>query len=278
MKYLLILIAITIVGCNNSQPRSILVKDTVVKAEREDKHKALLPDTIFLSKKAYSEKDNNTNLLKDQSDDLIDVVYEKIKKEGEVIFFIDKNLFRIKFVPENEIDNIYNSTMILEKKQKDNWIKNIELDKGRGLFFEDVNLDGYKDLMVKDRWGFRVYFYLPTKQRISSDYVYLEETTEILDAEGKIFYSIESTKTVDHESYLFKYENDKPYIFYLLHCIKDPDDPEQEKVKEVKLYKCKNGDYNKRVFLKKLYPTHDFTSFDSVPFWRKNWKRLIKEY
>ncbi|MFL9483153.1 hypothetical protein ACI6Q2_10290 [Chitinophagaceae bacterium LWZ2-11] len=284
MKYLLILIvliAITIAGCNNPQLKPILVKDTVVKVEREDKHEALLPGTIFLSKKAYSEKDNNTNLLKNIPEDFLlrEVVYEKIKKNDEALFCVEKNLFRIRRKPDDdEFNGGYNSTMILEKNEKKEWKTSMEFVKGRGLFFEDANLDGYPDLFVKDHWNYRVYLYKPSNGNFSVSNICVEETTEILSINDKLFYSIESTQTVDHESYLFKYKNDKPYIYYLSHCIKGSNESNINKAKEVKLYKCKTGDCEKKTFLKNLYPVDEFASDDSVPFWRKNWKRLIKEY
>lgn len=281
MKYLLILITITIVGCNNSRPKSILIKDTVAKVEVEDKHEPLvvIPDTFHLTKKKYSYKDNNTDLLKDLPHSVWDTVYMKMHLIDESYFTIDNNIFKIRPVLNNdESKTSYDATMMLEKRINTRWKKNIEFIRGRGLFFEDANLDGYPDLFIRDHRSYRVYLYLPQKKKFASNCVYLETQNEILDVKDKIFYSIENAQTVARSSYLYQFKEDSLFTFYMFRCEHDEMGDSIFKAKEVKLYKCKRGDPEKKAFLKKLYPVDQFASDDSVPFWRKNWKRLIKEY
>ncbi|MFL9483154.1 hypothetical protein ACI6Q2_10295 [Chitinophagaceae bacterium LWZ2-11] len=188
-------------------------------------------------------------------------------------FSIQNTFYRIR---------IYNyDSCLVEKYIEQRWMQDLFFVRNQwnqNRIVKDINLDGYPDLAIEWRFQVEVHLYNPISKAFSKEsHFSLTKDVTTADSTKKLFYDLRTAKIFEGGR-LYNLQNDTPYVYYRFIVDYYPNDENfTDSIHAVKLYRCKNGNEDDTVFMKQLNPK-DFIWYDSISFWRKNWKRLIKEY
>ena len=180
-------------------------------------------------------------------------------------FYINGHNFRLLADSDN---------YLLEKYQKGNWtinLLNLKLNSKYGYDrTKDINGDGFKDFFYygKEKPGF---LYDTTKNEFTTNSIEFPNEWTLIDSSKKIFCGIYNydEKNLSGISELYTFNGSKIYTFARIDNISDND----FNVKKIILYKCVDGDRNKKIIVKdSLINANDFNYID---FWEKNFKQFI---
>jgi len=149
-------------------------------------------------------------------------------------------------------------------------------------FIDDENADGYADLITIYHEYNVIHFFDVVKNRFDDEPLQMPGSS-LLDKARKIFYGSHESMYGDRFAYsvLFKYNGKTPYFYYKLLLVadvaKDEDSYEnidRQDATRVELYRCKNGEYNNLVLVKRIQLQKKGV-FDEEKYWRANYKMLL---
>jgi hypothetical protein len=205
-------------------------------------------------------------------------------------FSIAGNRFRV----VHELSDSFPETATIEKLVGNKWLKRIEFYKQNHFYGfhynEDVNNDGYNDIVRESRFDSEVYFFNPSiKNFIDSVGAEINYEIHLIDTANKIFCDFQERKggAGDITSTLYTFKSFHKYDLFQLQLYNgDSNDDSNSIITKLILNKCINGnpDLLKQIEVIKLdKPINTEVSdengnqayFDNKQFWFKRYKKLL---
>jgi hypothetical protein len=180
-------------------------------------------------------------------------------------------------VKENKFRIIHNDSMydgIVEMYKNKKWIKNVVFDNlGNNNAYnrtQDVNLDGFKDIIWLRKWDTEVFLYNPKLQRFTNTSFTHPEKWILIDKNKKVFCDFwEHWYAAENHTKLYTFQGLKLISLYRLEYITN--ERTEQLIKKVILYKTTNSG----VDLKIKEINVDSDEFDYLNFWTSNYKQLL---
>lgn len=144
--------------------------------------------------------------------------------------------------------------------------------------FADMNNDGYRDFITTYHDFDVIYFFNPKTDRFKKNPVYMPLTFGLIDNTEHIYWGYRDAQYAEAYDYsiLYRYVGFTPFVYYKL-VYKAPEEySERKDVNQIELYKFKNNDYAKPIFVRRV-KTKNPSKFDYAKFWKANYKRLLDQ-
>jgi hypothetical protein len=190
----------------------------------------------------------------------------------------------------HEFVDTFPQTATIEKLVGDKWLKRIEFYKANHFgdfhYNEDVNNDGYNDIVRESRFDSEVYFYNPSiKNFIDSVGAEINHDIYLIDTANKVFCDFQELKGLCEQitSTLYTFKDFRRYDFYQLELYNCDN---ADTITKLILKKCINGSSDslkelEEIKLNKPIGTDTYdkngmqTYFDHKAYWSKRYKKFL---
>jgi len=147
-----------------------------------------------------------------------------------------------------------------------------------GYQLRDVNFDGLKDLVTIHHFYDKIYFFIKSKNDFAEEEkaFCMPQEIAIIDTTRKLICGFREALYADDYPYsiIYKYKDTTAYFYFKLVFITNGKQENLSNIKKIKLYKYKNGDSLKPIFIKDIQ--FDKTrEFDFLKYWQLNYMKLL---
>lgn len=195
-------------------------------------------------------------------------------------FSVGKNNFRAVHIKSDS----FPQTIVIQKFNKNKWYNRLEFneqDKFNGITLEDVNKDGYIDLVRGRYFDGECYLYKPSINNfIDSVCGELNYDIFLIDTTNKVWCDFQEYRQNCGNifSTLYSFINYSKYNLYHLQLYNCSND--HSVITKLILSECINGDYEnlkhiRTILLKKPLNANKEHYFDDKIFWRREYKKLL---
>jgi hypothetical protein len=189
-------------------------------------------------------------------------------------FTVDSQKFRI-----IHHDSIFDG--VVQKYVNNNWLSIIDFRrlgyKDDYVRTEDVNGDGYNDIITKHTWSGFAYLYNPNQQSFNAKEFSLPFMTYLLDTTRKVYCNYEDVKGIFISSELYTIQNYKQIVHYIVE-FKEQYNVEPE-FRKATLYKCSNGNVKNKIKIrnltrKEVVQIYSEKNANYINWWRTQYKKM----
>ena len=174
----------------------------------------------------------------------------------------------------------------IQKKINGQWVSVKDISyvyRSKNPVIKDVNNDGYEDIVIEpEKEAAYAYFYDP-KTKSFRESVELPSQIDkcvLIDKEQNIYCGFSYENIENTTSTLFTFKDFEPYYYHVIKFVsmefRSEGTKEYHPVAST-LYECDFDSGDTRILKLNLVKGNDCEGFDYVGFWKRNYKKLLKE-